>query len=73
MPCTRGGRLCRLFCRRRLRLNPRQVDLEVRTLTRLTVYPNRSAALLDDTVHRRQAQTRAFPRLFGGKERFEEV
>ena len=62
-----------LVQRRRARFNPWQVNPEVRTLTRLAVYPNRSAALPDDSVYRRQAQTRAFACLLGGEERLEKV
>jgi hypothetical protein len=46
-------------------LHSRQVDLENRALARLGVHPDVAAALLDDPVHRGQAEPSAFALLLG--------
>src|SRR5207249_7348151 len=51
----------------------RQIDLEGRAVAQLAVRPDVPAALLDDTVNRREPESRTPPRLFGREKRLEQA
>src|SRR5579864_8370306 len=51
----------------------RQVNFERRAVSRFAVNPDMAAALPDDSIDRRKAQTCALPELLGGEERFEDA
>ena len=50
----------------------REVDLERRPAARLAVDSDVAARLVDDAVHRREAETGALPLLLGREERLED-
>ena len=58
---------------RHLVLDSRKINLERRSVARLAIDPDVSAALFDDSVDRRQAEARALPFFLGGEERLEDV
>src|SRR2546426_11797805 len=69
----RGG-----WARRRLRRlrrfgHSREIDLEGGTVAQLAVGPDVAAALLDDTVDRREPESRTAPRLFGREKGLEQA
>src|SRR5712691_6720974 len=53
--------------------DPRQIDLEARAVTRLRVDGDVAAALLDDAVHRGEAEPCSLADFLGRKERLEEM
>ncbi len=63
----------RRLMRHRNSFDSGQADRKARPEAQFAVYPNRSAILFDDSIHRRQAQASSLPRLFGREERFEKV
>src|SRR5438045_8542038 len=54
-------------------VHAREMDGERRPLARLARHPDTAAALLDDAVHGRQAQTGPLARLLGGEEGLEDL
>src|ERR1051325_1070728 len=61
-----------LFLRRHV-VDPRQIDVECSSLSRLTIDPDASLTLLYDPVDRGKAQTGSFAKLLGGEERLEDL
>ena len=63
----------RLFLRMRAGFHARQIDLETGAFAGFAVDPDGTAGLLDDAVHRRQPESRAFAGIFGGEEGLEQM